>query len=110
MRYRCPVCLFDRLPYPPTGYHICPCCSTEFGNDDAEFSHLQLREMWVGSGAFWFFGNPPANWNPWMQLVEGGHPEAIPHFQTNLKSEAATRIEPRLIMPGASPYGLLAET
>jgi len=36
MNYRCPVCFFDELPYPPRDYHICPCCGTEFGNDDAE--------------------------------------------------------------------------
>ena len=45
MNHRCPVCMFDRLPYPPADYHICPCCGTEFGNDDAEFSHDQLREL-----------------------------------------------------------------
>ena len=100
MKYRCPVCMFPGLPYPPRDYHICPCCSTEFGNDDAEFSHIQLREMWIGNGAFWFFGNPPPRWNPWMQLVEGDHREAVPSFRTDLKSEAATKVEPRLIMTG----------
>jgi len=78
MKYRCPVCLFASLPYPPRDYHICPCCGTEFGNDDAEFSHEQLRQMWVASGAYWFFGKPPQNWDPWMQLIEGGHPELVP--------------------------------
>ena len=78
MKYRCPVCLFARLPYPPSDYHICPCCGTEFGYDDAEFSHEQLRQMWVASGPYWFFGKPPQNWDPWMQLTEGGHPELVP--------------------------------
>ena len=72
MKYRCPVCFFDRLPYPPADYHICPCCGTEFGNDDAEFSHQQLREMWIASGANWFFGKPPEHWNPWAQLLNAG--------------------------------------
>ena len=64
----CPVCLYPELPYPPRDYHICPCCSTEFGNDDARFSVEQLREMWIAGGARWFFGRPPDHWNPWLQL------------------------------------------
>jgi len=28
--------------------------------------------MWVGSGAPWFFRNPPADWNPWAQLLKAG--------------------------------------
>jgi hypothetical protein len=95
MTYQCPVCKFNRLAYPPAGYHICPCCSTEFGNDDAQFSHAQLREMWIGSGAQWFFGNPPINWNPWTQLMEGGLMGAIP-FNVLLRSEVNTKIHPLL--------------
>lgn len=72
MRYRCPVCMYDALPYPPTDYHICPCCGTEFGNDDEDFSHEQLREMWITSGAHWFFGNPPPDWNWFTQLCGPG--------------------------------------
>lgn len=64
----CPVCLFPNLPYPPRDYHICPCCGTEFGNDDVRFSVEQLREMWIAGGARWFFGRAPENWNPWVQL------------------------------------------
>src|SRR5579859_13044 len=78
MRYRCPVCMFPSLPYPPRNYHICPCCSTEFGNDDADFSHQQLREMWIGNRAPWFFGNPPAHWNPWTQLMQAGLASYVP--------------------------------
>jgi hypothetical protein len=95
MNYRCPVCMFVRLPYPATAYHICPCCGTEFGNDDAEFSHGQLREMWAASGGFWFFGNPPQLWNPWMQLIEGGHPEAVPLFSVRVGMVADTRLGPQ---------------
>ena len=72
MNYRCPVCIFKSLPYPPADYHICPCCGTEFGNDDENYSHEQLREMWIATGAHWFFGRPPIGWNPWHQLIEGG--------------------------------------
>src|SRR5437879_2755699 len=70
--------MYDRLLYPPQDYHICPCCGTEFGNDDVKFTHEQLREMWIAGGPNWFFGRPPERWNPWMQLIEGGHSEAVP--------------------------------
>jgi hypothetical protein len=72
MNYQCPVCFYSGLPYPPADYHICPCCGTEFGQDDDNYSHAQLREMWVATGAHWFFGKPPLSWNPWLQLIEGG--------------------------------------
>jgi hypothetical protein len=88
MRYRCPVCLYDRLAYPAADYHICPCCGTEFGNDDAEFSHSQLREMWVGTGAHWFFGNPPLHWNPYVQLIEGGGGAAVPRVHVHVEFDA----------------------
>src|SRR5690348_2975460 len=100
MRYRCPVCMYPALPYPPRDYHICPCCSTEFGNDDAEHSHQQLREMWIAGGANWFFGRAPEGWNPWFQLIRGGHSEAVPYFRAGLLtsgSEAATKIEPKVV-------------
>jgi len=72
MKYQCPVCFYDDLPYPPADYHICLCCGTEFGNDDKDVSHAQLREMWVASGTPWFFRNPPAEWNPRTQLSKAG--------------------------------------
>jgi len=78
MNHKCPVCMFDKMPYPPNDYHICPCCGTEFGNDDAHFNHKELRNQWINSGAKWFFENPPENWNPWIQLSRGGHPDAVP--------------------------------
>jgi hypothetical protein len=84
MKYRCPVCMFASLPYPPTNYHICPCCSTEFGNDNADFSSHQLREMWIAGGAHWFFGEPPRHWNPWVQLIEAGFGEYVPQISYDL--------------------------
>jgi len=77
MTYRCPVCFYDNLPYPPRDYHICPCCGTEFGNDDAELSHGQLRELWIASGAHWFFGTSPPGWNKWIQLASALEPEGF---------------------------------
>jgi len=90
MNYRCPVCLYDRMPYPPRDYHICPCCGTEFGNDDAGVSHEQLRREWITSGAHWFYGHPPQKWNPWLQLIRGGHPEEVPFRAVASKSSAGT--------------------
>lgn len=90
----CPVCGYKGLPYPPQDYNICPCCSTEFGNDDAIYSHPQLLGMWVAGGANWFFGRPPENWNPWMQLLNAGLGAYVPkefsnlHLQTNASVES----------------------
>jgi len=69
MTFTCPVCFYDALPYPPADYHICPCCGTEFGNDDVEQSYEELRNAWVDGGAHWFFGQAPADWNAWAQLA-----------------------------------------
>jgi len=84
MTYRCPVCFFDELPYPPEDYHICPCCGTEFGNDDVEFSYAELRYNWVINGAHWFFNQPPENWNAWKQL-------AVASYAVQTKSAEDTR-------------------
>lgn len=103
MRYHCPVCMFPKLPYPPRDYHICPCCGTEFGNDDAEFSYEQLREMWIAAGPYWFFGRPPDNWNPWMQLIEGGRLEAVPQIETRSTpgSQGLSVVGPVLYVQGS---------
>ena len=65
--YTCPVCFFDSMTDPPQDYNICECCGTEFGSDDEERSHGELRTEWIALGAKWFFGNPPLGWNPWKQ-------------------------------------------
>lgn len=89
---RCPVCMYPSLAYPPRDYHICPCCGTEFGNDDAEFSHDQLREMWISAGARWFFGRAPDHWNPWIQLIHGGLITWIPKIDTKyLDTDSSAR-------------------
>lgn len=80
MKYRCPVCFFDCLPYPPEDYHICLCCGAEFGNDDQEHSLEDLRAAWIGVGAPWFYEQPPLGWNPWEQLFDGGRADLIPTF------------------------------
>jgi hypothetical protein len=113
MRYRCPVCMFPSLPYPPSDYHICPCCSTEFGNDDADLSHHQLREMWIASGANWFFGNAPEHWNPWIQLISAGLALYVPSqfrmpFVGFLLSVDNAPVEALTISIRAGQYGSLA--
>jgi len=69
--YSCPVCGFSEMPYPPIDYNICPCCGTEFGLDDAETNHAELRTAWLRRGAPWFSDElPPApTWNPYVQLA-----------------------------------------
>jgi hypothetical protein len=55
---------------PPQDYNICPCCGTEFANDDQDKTHAQLRVEWIAGGMKWFFGLPPFMWNPQMQLAK----------------------------------------
>lgn len=69
--FSCPVCLFAEMPDPPQDYHICPCCGTEFGNDDAGCTYDELRDCWIRAGAPWFFGAPPEGWSPQAQLLHG---------------------------------------
>jgi hypothetical protein len=91
MNYTCPVCAFTRMHAPPRNYEICPCCGTEFGNDDELLTHEQLRAQWIQNGARWFFREPPANWNPWYQLIEGNHAESVPFSGTFVARTATVR-------------------
>ena len=67
--WTCPVC-GNYLAYPPKDYHICPCCGTEFYNDDSEHTHEELREEWLKTGPKWWsdFTSQPENWN-WEEQV-----------------------------------------
>jgi hypothetical protein len=69
--YTCPVCGFSRMPHPPQDYNLCPCCGTEFGLDDTECTHAELRAAWLQRGAPWFSEAfpPEPTWNPYVQLV-----------------------------------------
>ena len=68
--YKCPVCGYD-LTEPPTNYSICPCCGTEFGYDDADASHADLRQEWVAQGCPWFSQSRPAptDWDARQQIA-----------------------------------------
>jgi hypothetical protein len=68
----CPVCYYPEMLYAAQEYNICPCCGTEFENDDRTRTHAQLRSFWIASGARWFFRQPPPFWNPWGQLAQAG--------------------------------------
>ena len=54
MTYTCPVCAYDQMDQPPSGWNICSCCGTEFEYDDASRTHEELRRDWVQNGAKWF--------------------------------------------------------
>lgn len=70
MRYQCPVCGYDQLTHPPEDYTICPCCMTEFGNDDLDYTIEELRAQWVNNGLQWHSRvvARPRDWDPIRQL------------------------------------------
>lgn len=74
MNYLCPVCSYPDLHEPPEDYSICPCCGTEFENDDAYTSHTELRTLWLIRQAPWFsrFTPAPDGWDPIEQLRKAG--------------------------------------
>jgi hypothetical protein len=78
--FTCPVCGFAGLTEPPidvTGsptYSICPCCGVQYGADDQEKTHEELRKIWVQGGAQWWSQNqpPPDGWSADEQLKAAG--------------------------------------
>jgi len=70
MNYKCPVCGFDELPFPPEDNNICSCCGTEFGYHDLRLSHAALRNQWIANGSRWFSTRmlPPIGWNASQQI------------------------------------------
>ena len=100
--------MYAQLPYPPCDYHICPCCGTEFGNDDADFTYQQLREMWVAGGANWFFGRAPEHWNPWMQLLRAGLGMSLPRLFADLRFQANATVEPTGIKSFAQSFDVMS--
>ena len=49
---------------------ICSCCGNQFGYDDFDTSHSELRRRWIASGCRWWSDHtkPPAGWDPEAQL------------------------------------------
>jgi|SRR4051812_22097390 hypothetical protein len=91
MKHMCPVCGFPNMAEAPQDYEICPCCGTEFGLDDFEHTHEELRKAWMGRGAPWFSKHTarPAGWNALDQLVEA---DILPStIVANATSEQQTR-------------------
>lgn len=80
IKHRCPVCAYPDLTEPPADYFICPCCGTEFGNDDTIYSYEELRDRWIKAEMPWFSHAtpPPVNWNPVEQLRRAGRAGAAP--------------------------------
>lgn len=74
MKYLCPVCGYDQLDEPPVNFNICDSCGTEFGYDDATFTHAALRQRWIQNGATWWneMIAPPDGWNPVTQMLKAG--------------------------------------
>lgn len=73
----CPVCGYNDPASPSFGDEwqdeICPSCGTQFGYDDANTSHSDLRQRWIGSGARWWSRNPaPVHFNGIEQLRQAG--------------------------------------
>ena len=72
----CPVCGYPDLEEPAydelgnSSFEICPCCAVEFGYQDANTSHRELRRHWIEAGMPWQHKSPPQpeGWNPIEQL------------------------------------------
>ena len=69
MMYTCPVCFYSELEEPPSDWNICPCCGTEFENDDSNTSHAELRQRWLASGVLWFSRaeQPSTDWQQYLE-------------------------------------------
>ena len=89
MTYICPVCGYDELTQPPENFSICECCGTEFGNDDFDRSHAELRREWISNDMPWFSRSVPApkNWSSLRQLIIAEHGADLarhPRFKDDL--------------------------
>ncbi|MCB0877813.1 MAG: hypothetical protein KDC46_02380 [Thermoleophilia bacterium] len=84
--YTCPVCGYRYLNRPAwrgrnASDEICPCCSIQFGYEDAAggdfvermILHARARAWWIADGCQWRTSiDPPADWNPIEQLLRIG--------------------------------------
>src|ERR1700739_159986 len=78
--FTCVVCGYSGLSEPPydqkgcASFEICPSCGTEFGYDDANRSHEELRAAWLAAGAPWRSKaiRPRPDWDAEEQLQNTG--------------------------------------
>ena len=94
MRNTCPVCGFQ-MEDPPADHNICPSCGTEFGYHTAGRSHDDLRTVWLRSGARWWspVDRQPANWNPYMQLIQSGMMVFMHEGETAASSKTVAHVQ-----------------
>ncbi|BDI33390.1 hypothetical protein CCAX7_54410 [Capsulimonas corticalis] len=71
-KFECPVCYYHGMLEPPVNEAICFCCGTQFGFDDYEQTHDELRHAWIMRGAPWFaeWDGPPRGWSARTQLKQ----------------------------------------
>ena len=88
MNYKCKMCGYDQMPFPPIRHNICPCCGIEYGVDDTIETLEFLRDDWLRNGAPWFSTLdpylPPLNWNPWDQLDRAGYQYSVPRPESGI--------------------------
>lgn len=91
MNYRCKMCGYDQMPFPPNRHNICPCCGIEYGVDDALDSYEKLRDDWLLAGAPWFSTLEPyvrpLDWNAWDQLDRAGYTYSVPRPESSTKTQ-----------------------
>ena len=92
----CPVCGY-LMAHPPTDFHICPSCGTEFGYDDSGASYEELRQHWLATGPNWWspVNRRPEDWNWFNQITTG----VILHGNPNI---AGLSYEPSPLQAGGS--------
>ena len=104
MSHKCPVCAYPDLAAPPIDFEICPCCGTEFGLDDDQKDHDELRSDWIARDMRWFSraNRPPLGWNPARQLLEAGHMNVVPRAAASNVSTRPERVGHTVIVAYAS--------
>ena len=72
----CPVCGYDELEDGTDVGEICSSCGTEFGYNDFEKTHAELRQLWINenNAQWWSQYTPmPLGWSPVSQLRNIGY-------------------------------------
>lgn len=111
MFYCCLVCGYPSLPGPPANYEICPCCGTEWGNDDQVYGIPALRARWVEGGALWWSQRipPPPHWDGHEQLRRAGLALGAAPSEAQLAEVLAALIKERQSANYIAIIGLLVQ-